>query len=656
MKTIRFTLGLLMLCALTASGATYKGVIIGTNSTFTPTAGNDNRFNYGNTAAALVIRDNGDAYLLDALGNVIMTYTNGATPVFMGKSVLVNGGVTGTEAGVPWTVGYFNVAGVPTNSATGDLGTVTFAQLATILGVFGVTNSIFGGTFGTNAQTGQTFIDAQGNISHTSTNATYIVYSLYGTNGAPTLLKIDGTNANGEVLVRGAGIMTVANALDFGADPTGSVDSTAAIQATIDSLGTIGGTAFVPRGTYNVTGTIHMRRNVTLQGEMSTYGANGTQLSKTGTGATIMLAFTSCTIRNIHISGQGVGNNQFGIISTNILDTAQSTTNFKLQDVKVEGVDVGFWIHNGWASEINTCYAQVCRDGILLSNTVDSIRIIGGEYQNCTNGIHLAGGNIYRIPIECLMENDVIGLLIEDDVAVDYNYGITVQNCWFEGDPTCIDATDVIQLQVINNTLSANAGGTNMIFRGGNRSSTISGNEIGGGCALHAVGSLVRGMLWENNYDSCTYPIVDSGTTGSIYIGANGLIGGNLVLNTGSIHATNLMKSIGITIDGGGSAITSGVKGFVEVPFACTVISATILGDQSGSIAVETWRTNSASIPPTRAGAMFTNYLTTAQASTDTTFSGNTSLALANQDRIGFNVTTNALSLTRITLQLRVQP
>jgi hypothetical protein len=119
-----------------------------------------------------------------------------------------------------------------------------------------------------------------------------------------------------------------------------------------------------------------------------------------------------------------------------------------------------------------------------------------------------------------------------------------------------------------------------------------------------------------------------------------------------------IIKSLGISIDGGGSVIASGTKGYLEVPVACTIISARIMADQSGSIAIETWRTNTTvgNFPPTRAGALFTNYLGTASSSLDSTFTGNTGLSLDAQDILGFNVTTNALSCTQVTLQLRVQP
>ena len=44
-------------------------------------------------------------------------------------------------------------------------------------------------------------------------------------------------------------------------------------------------------------------------------------------------------------------------------------------------------------------------------------------------------------------------------------------------------------------------------------------------------------------------------------------------------------------IDGGGSAITTGIKSDIEIPFDCTITSVTLLGDQSGSIVIDLWKT-----------------------------------------------------------------
>lgn len=48
----------------------------------------------------------------------------------------------------------------------------------------------------------------------------------------------------------------VVNVLDFGADPTGVADSTAAIQAAVDSI--VQGTVYFPNGTFRITNTINI--------------------------------------------------------------------------------------------------------------------------------------------------------------------------------------------------------------------------------------------------------------------------------------------------------------------------------------------------------------------------------------------------------------
>jgi len=48
--------------------------------------------------------------------------------------------------------------------------------------------------------------------------------------------------------------------------------------------------------------------------------------------------------------------------------------------------------------------------------------------------------------------------------------------------------------------------------------------------------------------------------------------------------------TVGISIDGGGAEIGTGVKGYVEVPFDCTIVQATTLADQSGSIVIDVWK------------------------------------------------------------------
>lgn len=59
-----------------------------------------------------------------------------------------------------------------------------------------------------------------------------------------------------------------ANVIDFGADPTGSADSTTAIQAAIDSL--TNGVVLFPGGTYTVSDKLVLKSNVSLTGNGAT--------------------------------------------------------------------------------------------------------------------------------------------------------------------------------------------------------------------------------------------------------------------------------------------------------------------------------------------------------------------------------------------------
>ncbi len=112
----------------------------------------------------------------------------------------------------------------------------------------------------------------------------------------------------------------------------------------------------------------------------------------------------------------------------------------------------------------------------------------------------------------------------------------------------------------------------------------------------------------------------------------------------------------GITIDGGGSAITTGVKGYWRAPYACTIVSATILADQSGSIVIDLWKDTFANYPPTDADSITAAApptLSSATNSTDTTLTGWTK-TISEGDVIAFNVD-SAATVTRVTLLLKVQ-
>ena len=129
------------------------------------------------------------------------------------------------------------------------------------------------------------------------------------------------------------------------------------------------------------------------------------------------------------------------------------------------------------------------------------------------------------------------------------------------------------------------------------------------------------------------------------------------VLTAGSLTAlVSGGATLNFVIDGGGSAITTGIKGDLRVSFACTVDSWTLLADQSGSIVIDIWKDTLANFPPTDGDSMCSGKeptLVTDTDATDTTLTDWTTDDIAAGDVLRFNVD-SATSVTRVTLALAV--
>jgi hypothetical protein len=169
-----------------------------------------------------------------------------------------------------------------------------------------------------------------------------------------------------------------------------------------------------------------------------------------------------------------------------------------------------------------------------------------------------------------------------------------------------------------------------------------------------------------------TLPVA-SGGTGTASLTNHGVVIGqatSAVAVTGAGTAGQVLKSngaaadptfqtnvsaINFVIDGGGSAITTGIKGDIEIPFAATITAVTMLADQSGSIVVDIWKDTYANYPPTVADTITASAkptITTATKSQDTTLTGWTT-SIAAGDTLRFNVD-SVTTITRATIALRI--
>ena len=115
------------------------------------------------------------------------------------------------------------------------------------------------------------------------------------------------------------------------------------------------------------------------------------------------------------------------------------------------------------------------------------------------------------------------------------------------------------------------------------------------------------------------------------------------------------VASITFIIDGGGSAITTGIKGALEIPFACTINRVTLLADQSGSIVIDIWKQAYADYPPEDANSITASApptLSSAIMSQDSTLTDWTT-AITAGDCLMFNVD-SITTCTWVTLSLKV--
>ena len=167
---------------------------------------------------------------------------------------------------------------------------------------------------------------------------------------------------------------------DFGADPTGVADSTAAIQAAINAVHTAdGGTVYLPTGTYDTSSPILLYDGVILLGAR----AQSTKINKTtntvGSGTSTSPSASApdnyaidsivsvwhnasgytynAQIRNLTLIKQTyAGTSSYGIFAPRL---SQST----LEDVHIQNVDIGYFTYNAWMCVLRRVTVQACAIG-----------------------------------------------------------------------------------------------------------------------------------------------------------------------------------------------------------------------------------------------------------------------------------------------------
>lgn len=212
----------------------------------------------------------------------------------------------------------------------------------------------------------------------------------------------------------------------------------------------------------------------------------------------------------------------------------------------------------------------------------------------------------------------------------------------FATSPTLVTPTLGVATATSINGVVPTEAADGFTIEGGTSSSrtlTVTGGDITLSGGTPTKGGILAGDA-GNDYDEITV-----GSNDQIIVADSG--------QTRGLKYADFDTGISFVIDGGGSAITTGIKGDIEIPADCTIESVRLLADQSGSIVVDIWKDTYANFPPTDADTITASAvptISTATKSEDTTLTGWTT-SLSKGDILRFNVD-SAATVTRVTLAI----
>lgn len=201
------------------------------------------------------------------------------------------------------------------------------------------------------------------------------------------------------------------NVIDYGADPTGIADSTAAIQLALDTRNNV----FIPAGTYKITATLEPYRGQIIRGEGNVERSlQSTEPASTLSVATDVTAFDTvpntayaCSIKNLYIiaEDQTHGSGKYGIKIGTKGSSGGSSQGIKclIEDVLCRGFDICFGSYGyGWEVTFNRCVADYHRsigfefaDAFTVVSANDCTAMLGGVAYG-TDSAQLAIGMVFE--------------------------------------------------------------------------------------------------------------------------------------------------------------------------------------------------------------------------------------------------------------------
>lgn len=271
--------------------------------------------------------------------------------------------------------------------------------------------------------------------------------------------------------------------------------------------------------------------------------------------------------------------------------------------------------------------------GLTYNKTTDTLSIAGGlnvTGSTTSGGVNVTTGNDYKINGTSVLTSTTLGSGVVNSSL------------------TSVGTLGELNVDNININLNTISSGTGDIILD---PATTSPVRIAGGSPLRLFGSTTT-----NNYVGLAVPATI--TTDYTITLPPSIGSANEILQmdaTGNASFVSNTRTLNFVIDGGGSVITTGSKGYIVLDGDYTVTGWTILADQSGDIIVSVNRATYANFPT------FNNIdgsepptLATAQKAEDLSL-GTWTTTLSARDVLEF-VVDSVTTVTRVTVALRLVP
>src|SRR5215472_11705367 len=211
---------------------------------------------------------------------------------------------------------------------------------------------------------------------------------------------------------------------------------------------------------------------------------------------------------------------------------------------------------------------------------------------------------------------------------------------------------NVMTLSALGGALFADTSATNLTIGTGAQTFTVSPGKI------WSVGNWIIASSAANPANYMLGQVTAyAGTTLTLNVVATNGAGAHAdwVLSLSGAPSPLGSSSIEFLFDGGGAPLATGLFGYLEVPFACTITRVTLAATNTGSAAADIWRVPPGNFPPSAANSIVAAdppTLAAANFSQDATLTGWTT-ALNARDILAF-VLTSVAGISQLMLSLGV--